>query len=408
MKRYFNKTYLPAMVGTAIEYYDVSLYGYMAPILVQVFLPNFDKLKAYLYYFAFEIFAALCQILGSHFFGRIGDTAGRKKAMYYSMLGTSFITFMIAIVPTYNDIGIYAALMFASCRAAQSFFLGGEYNGGAIYCLEHEQNPKKHTFVSGIYGASTVFGVLAAAFVATSIMNFGKEYFRFAYCLSLVFAILTFYLRRNMQETPEYLEIKNKLNAKSTTIIANYKMFIGIALASLLCGVLYGFPTRIFNIIIPIATGISSVNIMTINCVMLVIYAFLLILVGRFYTKYAPASAMISSALLILVLTFPAIALVESKTVVAIVFAKLTFTCLSAAFIAPLHAWTQSISRTENRYRHVSMAYSSGKLCAICTLPITILLFEKYNNLFIPAAIIVALAIIYLLFIAFLEKRREQ
>lgn len=406
MKKYFGKTYMPAMLGTAIEYYDIGLYGYMAPVLIQIFLPQFDKLSAYFYYFAFEIFAACCQILGSYIFGRMGDKEGRKKAMYYSMLGTSFITFIIAIIPTFEDIGIYAALLFAGCRATQSFFLGGEYNGGAIYCLEHERDSKKHGLISGIYGASTVFGVLIAALIATSIMHFGKEYFRLAYCLSLIFTILTYFLRRNMQETPEYTAMQTRTEEqKSVKSTYKFSVFFAICLASLLCGILYGFPTRIFNVILPIATGIDTVSIMIINCSMIVIYIFLLLFMGWLSDKYQPFKAMRRAALFVALLVLPAIALVETKNIIAIIFAKLIFTILSAALIGPLHAWTQSISEVHNRYRQVSIAYSTGKMGAILLLPVTILLFERYNNLFIPSAIIVFLALAYYGYITLFKLR---
>lgn len=398
MKKYFNKTYLPAMLGTAIEYYDVSLYGYMAPVLIQVFLPDFDKLSAYFYYFAFEIFAALCQITGAYFFGRIGDRKGRRKAMYYSMIGTSFITFFIATIPTYGDLGIYAALLFASCRAVQSFFLGGEYNGGAIYCLEHEKDTAKHSLISGIYGASTVIGVLIAALIATIIMYFGKEYFRLAYVLSLVFAVLTYYLRKNMQETPEYVAMK-KNSAPEKAKNFKSSVFLAIGLVSILCGVLYGFPTRIFNVIIPIATDISTISIMVINCITLVIYAFLLIYIGWISQKISSVMAMKKGAILVVLLVIPAVMLIETKYIVAIILAKLIFTILSAFLIAPLHAWTQSISETHNRYRQVSIAYSLGKMGALLILPITILLFEKYSSLLVPSVILIILALIYYLYI---------
>lgn len=403
MKKYFSKKYAPAMMGTAIEYYDVSLYGYMAPVLIQIFLPNFDKLSAYFYYFSFEVFAACCQITGAYIFGRMGDNEGRKKAMYYSMLGTSFITFVIAIIPTYDDIGIYAAILFASCRAMQSFFLGGEYNGGAIYCLEHENNTKKHGLISGIYGSATVFGVLVASLTATSILFLGKEYFRIAYCLSLVFAVLTYYLRRNMLETPEYVSMISKKQSKPIKNKYKISIFFAIVLASLLSGILYGFPTRILNILLPISTGISTVKIMIINCVMIVIFMFLLLFSGWISGKYKPAIAMKKASLLIAFLVIPAIALVEFKTIIAIILAKLIFVILSAALIGPLHAWTQSISEVHNRYKQVSTAYSTGKLGAVLLLPVTILLFEKYNNLYIPSAIIVFVSLIYYVYVTWFK-----
>lgn len=404
MRKYFSKKFIPAIMGTTIEYYDVSLYGYMAPVLIQVFLPNLDKLSAYFYYFSFEVFAACCQIIGAYVFGRMGDSEGRKKAMYYSMLGTSFITFMIAVIPTYNEIGIYAAILFASCRAIQSFFLGGEYNGGAIYCLEHENNTKKHGLISGIYGSATVFGVLVASLTATTILYFGKEYFRLAYCLSLLFAVLTYFLRRNMVETPAYVSMK--ANKQTKPIQKKYKssIFIAIALAALLSGILYGFPSRIFNVLLPIYTGISTVEIMFINCAMIVVFMFLLLFSGWVSNKN-PTNAMKRASLLVAFLVIPAIVFVEIKTILAIIVAKLIFVILSAALIGPLHAWTQDISEVSSRYKQVSTAYSTGKLGAILLLPLTILLFEKYNDLYIPSTIIVLVSLIFYAFIKLVNFR---
>ncbi|MEK6734455.1 MAG: MFS transporter [Pseudomonadota bacterium] len=390
MKKYLSKAYRPAMVGTAIEYYDIALYGYMAPILVQVFLPFIDKLTAYFYYFAFEVFAAICQISGSYFFGKIGDKRGRKKAMYYSMIGTSFITFFISIIPTYANIGIYAAILFAICRATQSFFLGGEYNGGAIYCLEHENNDNKHGLVSGIYGSLTVFGVLVASVVATIIMHFGKEYFRFAYALSFIFAILTYYLRKQTIETPEYLAAKKQQNK---IIKFNWKIFFTIAIVSLFSGVLYGLPSRIFNVILPIATNISTETIMIINSASIVLFMILLIIFGYFGDLLKPVNLIRKTAFMVSLLVIPTIAIINIKTLVAIIIAKVIFITLSASLIGPFHAWTQSISNVHNRYVQVSTAYSLGKLGAIMTLPVTILIFEKFDSLYLSSLILAIIAL---------------
>lgn len=379
------------MIGTAIEYYDVALYGYMAPILVQVFLPFIDKLSAYFYYFTFEVFAALCQIYGSYIFGKIGDKNGRKKAMYYSMIGTSCVTFFISIIPTFADIGIYATLLFALCRAAQSFFLGGEYNGGAIYCLEHENNYRKHGRVSGIYGALTVFGVLIASMVATSIMHFGKEYFRIAYVLSFAFVILTYYLRRNLIETPAY----NKFKRKPTKIaLFNWPIFFTISLVSFLSGVLYGLPTRIFNVILPIAIGISNIDIMIINCMALILFMLSLIIAGYISDYLKPINLMKRSITAIILLVVPVISLINTKTLPAIIIGKFIFIILSASLIGPFHAWTQNISNVQNRYSQVSISYSFGKIGAVITLPLAILIFEYSHSLELTSFILIVIAII--------------
>jgi MFS family permease len=369
----------------------------MAPILAQVFLPNISKLSAYFFYFSFEIFAAICQICGSYIFGKIGDKKGRVKAMYYSMLGTSIITFFIAIIPTYNQIGLYAAILFALSRALQSFFLGGEYNGGAIYCSEHEKNIKNHCIVSGIYGSATVLGVLVASIVSTTIMHFGKEYFRIAYILSITFTILTIFLRRSMIETPQFIELKynsynNHQKPKFRLII-----FLTIALASLLSGVLYGLPTRIFNVILPLITNINQVDIMLINSSVLIIYMLLLLWTGYKAREEKILVTMQRASLAIIILTIPALLFLESKTIFAVIITKLVFAFLSASLIGPFHAWTYSISTTHNRYLQISVAYSIGKLSALIILPLSILFFEYFNSLLLSGAILSVIALIFLI-----------
>ena len=169
MKKYFKGLYLPAMLGASIEYYDIALYGYMAPVLVQVFFPNLEKTTAYFIYFLFEFIAALFQFIGARFFGFIGDMKGRKPAMFSSMLGISIMTFAIGLLPTYEQIGWVATVFFLACRVLQRFFLGGEYNGGAIYCLEHEENHNRHGMVSGLYCAFTVLGVIFSEHNSTGV-----------------------------------------------------------------------------------------------------------------------------------------------------------------------------------------------------------------------------------------------
>ncbi len=390
---------LPAIVGTAIEYYDVALYGYMAPVLTKVFFSFVPNHSAYIYYFSFEIIAALFQLLGSYILGRIGDSKGRKQVMYYSMFGTFSITFFISFIPTYNDIGIYAAILFVMARAIQSFFLGGEYNGGAIYCFEHTRRANRFGFISGIYGAVAVFGVLLAAIVSTIIMHLGFEFFRIAYMLSVVFAMFTYRMRKQLVETPEYLQVQQKpTNLQQLNL--NKSIFLAIALVSLLSGVLYGFPTRIFNAIIPMATNIQEKDIMLINSVTLIPYMFFLVLFGFLADYVTPAKVMYGAILGIVLLIIPIMMLIaHNQSMLNIILVKLVFMLLAAGLIGPFHAWTQTISKPENRCTQISTAYSFGKLGAIALLPITILIFDKAKNLVLASLVLVVLAIIVSLII---------
>jgi MHS family proline/betaine transporter-like MFS transporter len=380
MKKYLGKVYLPAFLGTAIEYYDIALYGYMAPILIQVFLPHLSKVSAYLYYFFFEVFAALFQVGGARFFGKIGDARGRKKVLYHAMLGTSVITFIICLLPTYQDIGIGAVLLFVLCRSLQSFFLGGEYNGGAIYCLEHETNTQRHGFVSGLYCSLTVVGIILAALVSTLITFWGKEYFRLAYVLSFLFALLTYVMRRNMKETPAYLQA-SMMQIPPNKYPTSKRPFMLIVVASIYFGMIYGLPTRIFNALLPLATGLSSNTIMVMNTTLLIVYMILLTTFGRLADRIGYSRLMRAASMATVVLTYPLILLIETNEIVAILLSKTVFFTLTAAFIGPFHAWTQELFSTSYRYAKISTAYSLGKVGSTSLLALSILLFDNHNSL---------------------------
>jgi len=388
MVKYLKKFYLPAMLGSAIEYYDIALYGYMAPILIEIFLPDFPKTQSYFYYFLFEFFAALAQIAGARFFGKIGDTKGRKKAMYYALIGTSVITFIISFLPTYHHIGIYATLLFACARLVQSFCLGGEYNGGAIYCLEHEQNPNKHGIISGLYCMVTTAGILAASGVATLISSLGVEYFRIAYGISFFLAFAIYFMRRNMKETPAYLT-SNDIEIKTP----NYNFFAAIVI-SLFCSILYGMPTKIFNAILPITSNIATNQIMLINSYMLLLYMIVVVVFGALANRFGVKKMIEITTLAIAIITFPSFILIENKTIISIILAKTIFGILNAAFTAPFHALTLNLFAVHSRYTNISTAYTIGKCFSSLILSSSFLLFDHFHNLNHLAVILSLLALI--------------
>lgn len=351
------------MLGASIEYYDIALYGYLAPVLVTVFLPHLPKTTAYFIYFTFEFFAALCQVMGARYYGNMGDRHGRKQAMYYAMVGTSCATFAISILPTYEMVGILSAILFASARAMQSFFLGGEYNGGAIYCLEHEKDHRKYGLISGLYCALTVTGIIAASIVATTVHALGPDYFRLAYAVSFLLALGTYRIRWRIRETPEYLKARahSQVQKESDSSAVRYG-FLSIVLASLFFGMLYGIPTRLFNVLLPLAVGIDGHQIMILNSVFLVVYMLLLTVFGSVADRFGVERVMTTATMGTIVLTYPLMMLIETKSFLALIIAKGLFATLTAGFIGPFHAWAQSFFRANSRYQHISTAYAGGEM----------------------------------------------
>jgi MFS family permease len=136
--KFFSSKIVAAFLGTIIEYYDYTLYGFAAGVLALKFLPHStdyitNLTKSFVIYYV----AYFAKPLGSIIFGRIGDLYGRKLALSITIIGISIPTTMIGLLPEYEIIGIWSVIILIICRFVQGIFVGGEYDGAAIYVIEH-------------------------------------------------------------------------------------------------------------------------------------------------------------------------------------------------------------------------------------------------------------------------------
>ena len=125
--------------GTFLEWAEYCIYGYLAAKISGLFFPQVDPRIGLLA--TFGIFAAgfIARPLGGVIFGHIGDTYGRKKALSYSMAMMGVATVAMGFLPTYAEIGIAAPILLLLCRILQGLSVSGEFNGAAIFLIEHAQ-----------------------------------------------------------------------------------------------------------------------------------------------------------------------------------------------------------------------------------------------------------------------------
>ncbi|KAB7898436.1 MFS transporter [Rouxiella sp. S1S-2] len=214
LNRQDYKTLSLAALGGALEFYDFIIFVFFAAVIGDLFFPSTmpDWLRQVQ---TFGIFAAgyLARPLGGIVMAHFGDLVGRKRMFSLSILLMALPTLAIGLLPTYSSIGIAAPLLLLLMRLLQGAAIGGEVPGAWVFVAEHVPR-KRIGFACGTLTAGLTAGILLGSLVATlintllpasSILHGG---WRIPFFLGGIFGLIALYLRRWLQETPIFLEMK--------------------------------------------------------------------------------------------------------------------------------------------------------------------------------------------------------
>src|ERR1700730_8345250 len=198
-----RRAILAGIAGNVMEWYDFTVYGYFAAVIGRQFFPAEDPISSLLA--AFGVFAAgfLMRPFGSLVFGHIGDKIGRKAALMASVILMAVSTFLIGLLPTYQQIGITAPVLLVLLRLVQGLSVGGEYTTSAIFLVERS-NPGHRGFLGsfGPFGAcggvllgSAVGDAITTILDQTSVNGWG---WRLPFILGISVGLSGLYIRRHM------------------------------------------------------------------------------------------------------------------------------------------------------------------------------------------------------------------
>ena len=213
---------IASATGTLLEWYDLFLAVILAKLLSsQLFPSNSDT--AFLETLAIVGSSFFVRPIGSLFFGSMGDRKGRKKSFLLSLLLMGGATFLIGLIPTFNQIGWAAPILLLALRLAQGFALSGEYSGAIVYVAENAPADKRG-YYTGFIQATVPLGLLLCLVVVIGVQSFmSPEDFaswgwRLPFLSSAILVFFSFLARRKMDETPVYLEMKASGNLSKSPI----------------------------------------------------------------------------------------------------------------------------------------------------------------------------------------------
>ena len=200
-------------LGTVFEWYDFYLYGSLVAIITRKFFSGMNDTTAFL--FALLAFAAgfFVRPFGALVFGRLGDLVGRKYTFLLTIVIMGASTALVGCLPTHETAGMIAPIIFIMLRLLQGLALGGQYGGAATYISEHAPPGKRGLYTSWIQTTATLGFFLSLLVILGCRFAMGPEKFddwgwRVPFLLSTVLLLISVYIRLQLQESPEFQEIK--------------------------------------------------------------------------------------------------------------------------------------------------------------------------------------------------------
>jgi MFS transporter, MHS family, proline/betaine transporter len=209
---------LAGATGNMLEWFDFAIYGYFATALGKVFFPASDPTLQTVASFGIFAIGYLARPIGSLILGPVGDLLGRRKMMIWSIMIMGVASFMVALLPSYAQVGAIAAYALLFLRMTQGFSIGGEYTGSMVYAAEASPQGKEG-LMSGIAHAGALLGFfLGSLTAALTAFAFGENAvndwaWRLPFLLGALVAIAGWKLRAHMPETLE-AAIEHKISFK--------------------------------------------------------------------------------------------------------------------------------------------------------------------------------------------------
>jgi MFS family permease len=204
------------LVGTAIEWYDFNIYGAAAALIfASQFFPNFSPVAATLAAFGTFAVGFIARPIGGIVFGHFGDRYGRKHTLVASLLLMGIGTVLIAVLPTYAQIGLAAPILLVALRFVQGLGVGGEWGGAVLLALEHAPAGRR-----GFYSAFPQIGLPAGALLANLVFfavsaalgpqQFAAWGWRIPFLLSAVLVVVALLVRLKVEESPEFSTLRSR------------------------------------------------------------------------------------------------------------------------------------------------------------------------------------------------------
>jgi MHS family proline/betaine transporter-like MFS transporter len=361
------KSIAAAMAGTALEFYDLTLYGFFSSLLAPLFFPNSNptiSLMASLGAFAAGF---IMRPLGGIFFGYVGDRYGRKRALVIAILCVTWPTVTIGLVPSYAEIGIAAPLLIIFCRLLQGFCVGGEYSGAAVFVIEQVKMERAGFAGSLLCAAAFLGAIIGLGIAAVCTASFMPLWgWRIPFIMGGVFGLVAYFFRRQIQETASFHKMQRSTLPSSSPLQLIFKK----RKLNFICTVAIGSSAQVPFYIVSIYMQIlmtsklmlSPSYALLISTAIMGLWMVLLPLTGLLADRFGCIKVMSYSATALLISVYPLFFLLEHfLSLSTILFVQILISFAGVGFMGAAPGLLPRLFPVEERVSGTAFGFSLGQ-----------------------------------------------
>ena len=406
------------IIGNVMEWFDFALFGYFAPIIAVHFFPSGDKLTGLLQ--TYGVFAAgfIMRPLGAVFFGFIGDRFGRSRALVLSVIMMGAPTFLLGLLPTYDQVGRLAPILLILIRLIQGLSVGGEFSSSVTYMVETAQ-PGRRGY-SGSWAnfgslAGTLLGSGVAAGLSTILPHDALHSWgwRVPFLMGLLLAGFALYLRSSLPDTQLFLKHAEKHtedNPLKDVLTRNLRQTILAVLFACGYGVFFYIPLVYLPTYAQSTSGVGFSTAMWINSAGTALMLPLIPLAGIISDRWLRRKPLLLIAFIAMTLAaIPVFAAISADAAGSLAFGQILFAVLIAFPVGAAPAMFAEMFPTEDRLTGYSVAFNIGLGIAGGTAPLIATgLIKLTGSPLAPGAYLAATSLVSVIALAFMKDRSRE
>lgn len=354
-------------IGNLLEWYEIYLYVYWAPIIAKLFFNSESELVNLTNTFLVFAVGFLARPLGGVFFGRLGDRIGRRKSLILSLAIMTIPTFATGLLPTYEQIGILAPIALTFLRIMQSFPAGGELPGAICYLYESARLDRRRYlsswaavgFQTGILISTLECLLLEKTLSHEALITWG---WRSSFVLGGVVGLAGLFLRYKLHETPLFREMmthEHIVKEPLWDVLKKHRkgILLGIMFCALNSSSFYlltvNIPTYFGHLL-----GASYADNLLIASVLLVLITVLLPFFGKLADKYNNQKMALYSVGASILLLYPLSVAINAGSIVLLTISMLLFSLLFTCITAILPFFLSELFPTHVRFTCVGVSFN--------------------------------------------------